>query len=179
MTAQCPVEWPEGAIEAAVGERRKSFSDGGLMALLGDSQDSPLQSTVRVERKASFLSAGKGTVLGKGRSRFSVCANMPTLYEFSGFRKRQSRADQACLQDSGQALSPRPVSHWIGHSKRVPSAPVSPQIVEAKKVFIANAGGDERWYEKPIFSGGSHVSSVSLYDIDSLRPAVLCRGSSS
>jgi hypothetical protein len=40
------------------------------------------------------------------------------------------------------------------HSKLVPAAPVPPQVVAAKKVFIANAGGDERWYEKPIFNGG-------------------------
>jgi len=44
-------------------------------------------STVRVERKASFLARGKGTVLGKGRSRFRVCAIMPTLYETLGIPK--------------------------------------------------------------------------------------------
>lgn len=39
-------------------------------------------------------------------------------------------------------------------SKQVPAAPVPAQILAAKKVFIANAGGDERRYEKPVFSGG-------------------------
>ena len=33
-------------------------------------------------------------------------------------------------------------------------APVPEQILAAKKVFIANAGGDERWDENPIFNGG-------------------------
>jgi hypothetical protein len=60
------------------------------------------------------------------------------------------------------------------HSKLVPAAPVPPQIVAAKKVFIANAGGDERWYEKPIFNGGpfraydqfyAAVKSVGRYEI--------------
>jgi hypothetical protein len=39
-------------------------------------------------------------------------------------------------------------------SKALPAAPVPPQILAAKKVFIANAGGDDRWYENPIFNGG-------------------------
>jgi len=38
--------------------------------------------------------------------------------------------------------------------KVAPAAPVPPQILAAKKVFIANAGGDDRWYENPIFNGG-------------------------
>ena len=39
-------------------------------------------------------------------------------------------------------------------SKQAPAAPVSPQVLAAKKVFIANAGGDDRWYENPVFDGG-------------------------
>jgi len=39
-------------------------------------------------------------------------------------------------------------------SKLAPAAPIPQQIMAAKKVFIANAGGDERRYEPAIFSGG-------------------------
>jgi hypothetical protein len=49
------------------------------------------------------------------------------------------------------------------HSKLVPAAPVPPQIVAANKVFIANAGGDERWYEKPIFNGGPFRAYDQFY----------------
>lgn len=41
-----------------------------------------------------------------------------------------------------------------GQSKQVPAAPIPMQILAAKKVFIANAGGDERWYDEQIFNGG-------------------------
>lgn len=34
------------------------------------------------------------------------------------------------------------------------AAPIPPQILAAKKVFIANAGGDEMTPDDPIFSGG-------------------------
>lgn len=40
------------------------------------------------------------------------------------------------------------------HSDVVPAGPIPPQIAAAKKVFIANAGGDERWYDEQIFDGG-------------------------
>lgn len=39
-------------------------------------------------------------------------------------------------------------------SKPAPAAPIPQQILAAKKVFIANAGGDERWYDDAIFDGG-------------------------
>jgi hypothetical protein len=35
-----------------------------------------------------------------------------------------------------------------------PDAPIPPQILAAKKVFIANAGGDEMAPDDPIFTGG-------------------------
>jgi hypothetical protein len=38
--------------------------------------------------------------------------------------------------------------------KRVPPAPVPPPILAAKKVFIANGGGDESLFDMPQFSGG-------------------------
>jgi len=44
----------------------EASANRGHMPLLGDSQDSPLQSTVRVERRASFLSVEKGPFSGKG-----------------------------------------------------------------------------------------------------------------
>ena len=39
-------------------------------------------------------------------------------------------------------------------AKLAPTVPLPRQILAAKKVFIANAGGDERWYDDPIFNGG-------------------------
>jgi hypothetical protein len=38
--------------------------------------------------------------------------------------------------------------------KQVPPAPVPPLILAAKKVFIANGGGDESLYDWPQYSGG-------------------------
>jgi hypothetical protein len=38
--------------------------------------------------------------------------------------------------------------------KRVPPAPVPPLILAAKKVFIANGGGDESLFDTPQYSGG-------------------------
>ena len=39
--------------------------------------------------------------------------------------------------------------------KKVPPAPVPPLILTAKKVFIANGGGDESLFDWPQYSGGS------------------------
>lgn len=36
----------------------------------------------------------------------------------------------------------------------VPTAPVPPQILAAKKIFIVNAGGDEMAEKYPMFTGG-------------------------
>jgi hypothetical protein len=36
---------------------------------------------------------------------------------------------------------------------KVPPAPVPPQILSAKKVFIANAGGEQPWFDDAQFSG--------------------------
>jgi hypothetical protein len=38
--------------------------------------------------------------------------------------------------------------------KQVPPAPVPPLILAAKKVFIANGGGDESLFDMPQYSGG-------------------------
>lgn len=35
-----------------------------------------------------------------------------------------------------------------------PAAPIPGQILIAKKIFISNSGGDERWFEDPVFTGG-------------------------
>lgn len=35
-----------------------------------------------------------------------------------------------------------------------PAAPIPGEILTAKKVFVSNAGGDERWFDDPIFTGG-------------------------
>ena len=37
--------------------------------------------------------------------------------------------------------------------KQAPPAPIPAQILEAKKVFVANAGGDELSTDDPLFSG--------------------------
>jgi hypothetical protein len=48
-----------------------------------------------------------------------------------------------------------PLSAQVTQSqKQAPSAPVPPQILAAKKIFIANAGGDEMTENDPVFSGG-------------------------
>ena len=39
-------------------------------------------------------------------------------------------------------------------SKQTPPAPVPPLIFQAKKVFIANGGGDESLFDSPRYSGG-------------------------
>ncbi len=48
-------------------------------------------------------------------------------------------------------------------TKLAPAAPIPQQITAAKKVFIANAGGDERRYEAAIFSGGPERVYDELY----------------
>jgi len=42
-------------------------------------------------------------------------------------------------------------------------APIPTQIATAKKVFIANGGGDERSFEDPIFKGGPDRSYNQFY----------------
>lgn len=51
----------------------------------------------------------------------------------------------------------------IAQGKSVPTAPVPPQILAAKKVFIANAGGDEMTPDDPIFSGGPDRAYNQFY----------------
>lgn len=53
----------------------------------------------------------------------------------------------------------------IAQSKpgEAPAAPVPQQILSAKKVFIANAGGDEMAPGEPIFSGGTDRAYNQFY----------------
>ncbi len=48
-------------------------------------------------------------------------------------------------------------------SKPVPAAPVPAQILAAKKVFIANAGGDEMTGDDQRFSGGPDRAYIEFY----------------
>lgn len=45
----------------------------------------------------------------------------------------------------------------------VQPAPIPSQISAAKRVFIANAGGDERAYEEPLFKGGPNRAYDQFY----------------
>jgi len=45
----------------------------------------------------------------------------------------------------------------------VPAAPIPAQILAAKKIFIANAGGDEMAEDDPIFSGGPDRAYNQFY----------------
>lgn len=44
-----------------------------------------------------------------------------------------------------------------------PVAPIPPQISAAKKAFISNAGGDKRWFDDPIFTGGPQRAYNEFY----------------
>ena len=48
-------------------------------------------------------------------------------------------------------------------TKQVPPAPIPTQISTAKRVFIANGGGDEPGIDEPIFSGGVDHSYNQFY----------------
>jgi hypothetical protein len=49
--------------------------------------------------------------------------------------------------------------------KQTPAAPVPAQILTAKRVFIANAGGDSAWYPypEPAFTGGPDRAYNDFY----------------
>lgn len=47
--------------------------------------------------------------------------------------------------------------------KKVEAAPIPTQITAAKRVFIANGGGDIRWHDDPLFSGGVDRSYSQFY----------------
>lgn len=51
----------------------------------------------------------------------------------------------------------------LAQTKPAPAAPIPAQIVAAKKVFIANAGGDQMAEDDPIFSGGPDRAYNEFY----------------
>ena len=50
-----------------------------------------------------------------------------------------------------------------GDSKPVATAPIPTQIASAKKVFIANAGENQPFYNEPMFNGGSERAYDLFY----------------
>jgi len=48
-------------------------------------------------------------------------------------------------------------------AKPAPPAPLPAQILAAKKVFVANAGGDEPWIDDGLFSGGPDRTYNQFY----------------
>jgi hypothetical protein len=52
---------------------------------------------------------------------------------------------------------------WAGQPKPAPPGPVPTPIIKAKKVFIANAGGDEPWDSEAQFSGGPERAYDEFY----------------
>jgi hypothetical protein len=51
----------------------------------------------------------------------------------------------------------------VGQVKQVAPAPIPAQILTARRVFVGNAGGDERPYEDPQFSGGADRTYNEFY----------------
>ena len=51
----------------------------------------------------------------------------------------------------------------VAQTRQVASAPIPTQILAAKKVFIANAGADNRPYEDALFNGGVDRSYNQFY----------------
>jgi hypothetical protein len=54
-------------------------------------------------------------------------------------------------------------SFTAAQTKQIPPAPIPTQISTAKRVFIANGGGDEPGIDEPIFSGGVDRSYNQFY----------------
>jgi hypothetical protein len=54
--------------------------------------------------------------------------------------------------------------HLHAETKPVPpAAPVPAPILQAKKIFIANAGGEQPWYSDGQFSGGTDRAYNQFY----------------
>jgi hypothetical protein len=68
---------------------------------------------------------------------------------------RQLRSAVLCVALCiGLETSLLSVSVWAAEqTKPVPAAPIPAQILAAKKVFVANAGAEQRSYEDPLFNG--------------------------
>jgi hypothetical protein len=75
-----------------------------------------------------------------------------------------TRQFKAALLEVSLAISLLPVSVLAAEqAKPAPPAPIPPQILAAKKVFVANAGGDEPLIDDGQFSGGSDRTYNQFY----------------
>jgi hypothetical protein len=75
-----------------------------------------------------------------------------------------TRQFKAAVLGLSLAISLLPVSVLAAEqAKPAPPAPIPAQIVAAKKVFVANAGGDEPWIDDGQFSGGSDRTYNQFY----------------
>ena len=75
-----------------------------------------------------------------------------------------TRQFKAAVLGVSLAISLLPVSVLAAeNAKPASSAPVPAQIIAAKKVFVANAGGDEPWFDDGQFSGGSDRTYNQFY----------------
>ena len=64
----------------------------------------------------------------------------------------------------GLIVSMLPISALAAEKpKPLPPAPIPPQILTAKKVFIANVGGDEMTGDDPVFTGGPDRAYNEFY----------------
>lgn len=52
---------------------------------------------------------------------------------------------------------------FAARAKEAPSAPIPAQILAAKKIFIANAGGDQMAENDPVFTGGPDRAYNQFY----------------
>ena len=73
---------------------------------------------------------------------------------------RRFRMTAFCLM---LAMLPLPLSRAQSKPTVAPAAPIPPQILAAKKVFIANAGGDEMTGDDQRFSGGPDRAYNEFY----------------
>jgi hypothetical protein len=75
-----------------------------------------------------------------------------------------TRQFKAAVLGVSLAISLLPLSALAAEqAKPAPPAPIPAQIVAAKKVFVANAGGDAPWIDDGQFSGGSDRTYNQFY----------------
>jgi hypothetical protein len=80
--------------------------------------------------------------------------------ELGRVRYDEHRDDLPNFHGSSAAASAGPGG---GEPSPVTTAPIPAQILSAKTVFIGNAGGDERRYDDPIFTGGPERAYNEVY----------------
>jgi hypothetical protein len=77
-----------------------------------------------------------------------------------------TRQLKAAVLGVSLAISLLPVSVLAAEqAKSAPPAPIPSQILAAKKVFVANAGGDAPWMDDGQFSGGSDRTYHQFYAV--------------